>query len=69
MEEYTFEREMYALKSANDNYINTVIMLDRFTLGNYGGINVAKASDLALKKLRLLLLNLTSLKLCMFYKN
>ena len=44
-EESTFEREMAPLKSIPDNYPKTVITLDRFTLGNYEGIEVVNAVD------------------------
>lgn len=45
VEESTFEREMTPLKSINDNYPKTVLTLDRFTLGNYEGIEVVNAID------------------------
>ena len=45
VEESTFEREMMPLRSIGDNYSKTVITLDRFTLGNYDGINVVNAVD------------------------
>ncbi len=44
-EESTFEREMSPLKGITDNYPKTVITLDRFTLGNYEGIEVVNAVD------------------------
>lgn len=50
VEESTFEREMEPLKSINDNYPKTVLTLDRFTLGNYEGIEVVNAIDWLLKK-------------------
>ena len=50
LEEATFEREMAPLKSINDNYPKTVITLDRFTLGNYDGIEVVNAIDWLLNK-------------------
>ena len=49
-EESTFEREMAPLKSIRDNYPKTVITLDRFTLGNYEGIEVVNAVDWLLNK-------------------
>lgn len=49
-EESTFEREMAPLKSIRDNYPKTVITLDRFTLGNYEGIEVVNAIDWLLQK-------------------
>ena len=50
LEETTFEREMAPFKSITDNYPKTVITLDRFTLGNYDGIEVVNAIDWLLKK-------------------
>ena len=50
VEETTFEREMFPLRSINDNYPKTVITLDRFTLGNYEGIKVVNAIDWLLNK-------------------
>lgn len=49
-EETTFEREMAPLKAITDNYPKTVITLDRYTLGNYEGIQVVNAIDWLLKK-------------------
>ena len=49
-EESTFEREMSPLKGMTDNYPKTVITLDRFTLGNYEGIEVVNAVDWLLDK-------------------
>lgn len=49
-EESTFEREMLPLKGITDNYPKTVITLDRFTLGNYEGIEVVNAVDWLLDK-------------------
>lgn len=49
-EESTFEREMSPLKGITDNYPKTVITLDRFTLGNYEGIEVVNAIDWLLDK-------------------
>ncbi|MBQ8259848.1 MAG: ATP-binding protein [Clostridia bacterium] len=48
-EKSTFDREMAPLKNINDNYPKTVITLDRFTLGNYGGIEVVNAIDWLLR--------------------
>lgn len=45
LEESTFNREMVPLRNINDNYPKTVITLDRFTLGNYDGIEVINAVD------------------------
>jgi len=50
VEESTFEREMAPLRNINDNYPKTVITLDRFTLGNYEGIQVVNAIDWLLDK-------------------
>lgn len=50
VEESTFEREMAPLRNINDNYPKTVITLDRFTLGNYEGIQVVNAIDWLLYK-------------------
>ena len=50
VEESTFEREMAPLRSINDNYPKTVMTLDRFTLGNYEGIQVVNAIDWLLDK-------------------
>lgn len=50
VEESTFEREMAPLRNINDNYPKTVITLDRFTLGNYEGIQVVNAIDWLLGK-------------------
>jgi predicted AAA+ superfamily ATPase len=49
-EESTFEREMAPLKSIIDNYPKTIITLDRYTLGNYEGIEVVNAVDWLLNK-------------------
>lgn len=50
VEESTFEREMAPLRNINDNYPKTIITLDRFTLGNYEGIQVVNAIDWLLDK-------------------
>lgn len=50
LEEATFEREMTPLKNITDNYPKIVITLDRFTLGNYEGIEVVNAIDWLLDK-------------------
>lgn len=50
VEETTFEREMAPLKAISDNYPKTVITLDRYTLGNYEGIQVVNAIDWLLDK-------------------
>ncbi len=45
LEESTFNRELAPLKAINDNYPKTVITLDRYTPGNYEGIQVVNAID------------------------
>ena len=45
MEEATFEREMKSLRNITDNYSKTVLTLDRFTTGNYEGIEVVNVVD------------------------
>ena len=50
VEESTFDREMAPLKAISDNYPKTVITLDRYTLGNYEGIQVVNAIDWLLDK-------------------
>ena len=50
VEESTFEREMAPLRNIHDNYPKTIITLDRFTLGNYEGIQVVNAIDWLLDK-------------------
>ena len=50
VEETTFDREMAPLKAISDNYPKTVITLDRYTLGNYEGIQVVNAIDWLLDK-------------------
>lgn len=50
VEESTFDREMAPLKAINDNYPKNVITLDRYTLGNYEGIQVVNAIDWLLDK-------------------
>ena len=44
-EQTTFEREIKPLKKINDNYPKKILTLDRFTLGNYEGIEVLNAVD------------------------
>lgn len=50
VEESTFDREMAPLKAISDHYPKTVITLDRYTLGNYEGIQVVNAIDWLLDK-------------------
>jgi len=44
-DENTFEREIRPLKNISDNYRKTILTLDRFTLGDYEGIDVVNAVD------------------------
>lgn len=48
--ETTFEREMRSLQSIPDHYSKTVLTLDRFSAGNYGGIRVVNVIDWLLGK-------------------
>ncbi len=41
----TFDREITPLKNIHDNYSKTILTLDRFTPGNYNGIEVVNAVD------------------------
>ncbi len=50
VEESTFEREMAPLRSIRDNHPKMILTLDRFTLGNYEGIEVVNAIDWLLNK-------------------
>lgn len=50
VEETTFDREMAPLKAIHDNYPKTIITLDRYTPGNYEGIQVVNAIDWLLNK-------------------
>lgn len=45
LDQSTFERELLPLKSIKDNYKKIVLTLDKFTLGNYEGIEVVNAID------------------------
>lgn len=45
LDQSTFERELFPLKSIKDNYRKTVLTLDKFTLGNYEGIEVVNVID------------------------
>lgn len=49
-EQTTFEREMSSLKLIKDNYPKIILTLDRFTLGNYDGIEVKNILDWLLEK-------------------
>ena len=44
-EKSTFDREMAPLRAISDNYPKTVLTLDRFTLGDYDGIEVINVVD------------------------
>lgn len=44
-DENTFQREITPLRNISDNYAKTIITLDRFTLGDYDGIEVVNAVD------------------------
>ena len=48
-DEKTFDREMFSLRAIKDNYPKTILTLDKFTLGNYEGIEVQSAIDWFLK--------------------
>lgn len=48
-DEKTFDREMFPLRAIKDNYPKTLLTLDKFTLGNYEGIEVQSAIDWFLK--------------------
>ncbi len=50
VEEMTFNREMAPLKAIRDNYPKIVLTLDRYTSGNYEGIQVIHAVDWLLCK-------------------
>lgn len=49
-DEKTFEREITPLRNISDNYPKTILTLDRFTLGDYEGIEVVNAVDWLLEK-------------------
>lgn len=48
-EKSMFDREMAPLRAISDNYPKVVLTLDRFTLGDYDGIEVINAVDWLLK--------------------
>lgn len=50
IDENTFKREITPLQNISDNYPKTVLTLDRFTLGDYDGIEVVNAIDWLLNK-------------------
>ena len=45
-DESTFNREITPLKNLSDNYPKTILTLDRFTLGDYDGIDVVNYFNL-----------------------
>ena len=45
LDQRTFERELLPLRSIKDNYQKIVLTLDKFTQGNYEGIEVVNAID------------------------
>lgn len=47
--ETTFEREITPLKEIKDNYRKTILTLDKFSTGNYEGIEVVNVIDWLLK--------------------
>jgi hypothetical protein len=49
-DENTFKHEMTPLQNIRDNYPKTVLTLDRFTVGDYDGIEVINAIDWLLDK-------------------
>ena len=49
-EQATFDREIAPLRKIRDNYPKKILTLDRFTLGNYEGIEVVNAIDWLLNK-------------------
>lgn len=50
LDQATFEREMAPLKNIKDNYKKVVLTLDKFTQGNYEGIEVINVIDWLLKE-------------------
>lgn len=50
IDENTFKREITPLQNISDNYPKTILTLDRFTLGDYEGIEVVNAIDWLLNK-------------------
>mgnify|MGYP003290849628 FL=1 len=50
IDENTFKREITPLQNISDNYPKTILTLDRFTLGDYEGIEVVNAIDWLLDK-------------------
>lgn len=50
IDENTFKREITPLQNISDNYPKTILTLDRFTLGDYEGIEVVNAINWLLDK-------------------
>lgn len=50
LDQATFERKMAPLKNIKDNYKKVVLTLDKFTQGNYEGIEVINVIDWLLKE-------------------
>ncbi len=50
IDENTFKREITPLQNISDNYPKTILTLDRFTLGDYEGIEAVNAIDWLLNK-------------------
>lgn len=48
-DEKTFEREIAPLRKIKDNYPKWIIILDKYTTGNYDGIKVVDAAERLLK--------------------
>lgn len=44
-ESTTFEREIFPLRQIKDNYKKTILTLDKFSVGNYNGIQVVNVID------------------------
>ena len=44
-EQATFDREIAPLQKVRDNYPKTILTLDRFSQGNYNGVQVVNAVD------------------------
>ncbi len=51
-EQTTFDREMAPFRKITDNYEKTILTLDRFTTGNYDGIEVVNVVDWLLEQER-----------------
>ena len=51
IDENTFNREITPLNNIRDNYLKTILTLDRFSPGNYNGIIVENAVDWLMKEI------------------